>query len=134
MPCYLTEYPMGEHKYACSLFAKSKRHAASVAKKRGMGEAIIGKESKSAAHVPASRMLRSARYTDADKLHAVTFLCMLAHSSGVASWRETIGDEGVLHEFIHHMAGAVYDTRKRRKRMISRVEELEKRVPGYLET
>ena len=114
-----TGYHIG--RYGNRIYARSKRHAEKRARERGMNEAVWLKS-----HAPnfprASTALRKSGFRR-DVLHNLCFMSHMALKSGAATSEEILGDEGLIHEYIH---GA------KRQPLIAKCIEIEKRIPGYL--
>lgn len=78
--------------------------------------------------VRASTMLKKRkRYLSARRFHAITYLCFLAHHSGVQAAGTFLSDEGVLHQAAHCACNL-----SKWSKLLPRVLELERSVPGYL--
>jgi hypothetical protein len=150
MPWYMTEYkadwsrrPPGwafSGNYGAYLWARNRERAGRVAKLRGLNERIIcqsgSKDRERGDYFPASRMCdryiqNRSLSTFTDAVHALAFLGMLALASKRARPEQIIGDQGILHEFIHlRLRGALISGGWERVR--ADVVSIEKRVPGYL--
>lgn len=117
------EEDVGYHigRYGNRIHARSKRDAEKLARERGMNEAVWLKS-----HAPkyprASTALRKGGFRR-DVLHNLCFMSHMALKSGAATSEEILGDEGLIHEYIH---GA------KRQSLIAKCIEIEKRIPGYL--
>jgi hypothetical protein len=101
---YITQYKAGlGGLYGGDLRARSWKDASAKAKVRGLGEKVIGFGFKNhALNRPCSEVLRSRKASPLEKLHALTFLGLLATSSKVATAREFFDDEvGLIHQWIH---------------------------------
>ena len=147
MPWYMTEYvvdwshrPAGKAtpgNYGAYLWANNRRHALRVAAARGLNERIIAPagNGKIADYFPADLMCQRymqsktlATFTDA--MHALSYLGMLALASGRASPHEIVGDNGILHGFIHLRLRRAFCSKWPDLRF--EIQEVQRRVPGYL--
>jgi hypothetical protein len=133
MPWYLTEYANG---YSSQVWGRSWSHARRIAKRRGLGETVMGLWSnmpnpRGTATMPASAHFRRRSPTKRqalDAIHALTFLCQLAIAGGLLKAGDVLDDCGLLHDAVH----ALSHGRPRRAEIIARIEALERLVPGYL--
>lgn len=143
MPWFLTEYqpnwkasPRSSRvkvgNFGANLWAADHKHAGRVAKRRGMGERVISGGSSSRPYFPASRICdryeqeRTPKHFR-DACHALSYLGMVALASRAATAPEVLGDEGILHDFIHPRSGRDHYSDLRKK-----IVAIERRVPGYL--
>lgn len=142
MPWFLTDYrsnwaPHEEDgaigHYGANLWARSAKYAAQVARDRGMGEIVISSGSSGKPYRYASEWLRIKPKTRAkqhalfrDTLHALCYLSQIALASKVAQPWEIVGDEGIIHDFVHQRE-------RNMKRLLAQVIAIEHRVPGYLQ-
>lgn len=111
------------HIYGNYIYARNLSHARRLAKKRNIGESVVG-ECHAPTYLRASTGLRRRNWFKRDVMHNVVFMCYMALQSGAATSNELFGDEGVIHELFHRSA--------RRRVVLKRLEEIEKRIPGYL--
>jgi hypothetical protein len=114
-----TRYHIGH--YGNRIFALNRHHAEKCARDRGMNE-VVWLESRAPNYPRASTALRKSGFRR-DVLHNLCFMSHMALKSGVATSEEILGDEGLIHEYIH---GA------KRHILIAKCIEIEKRIPGYL--
>lgn len=134
MPWYMTDYRANwrgqdADEKSCSvgaygghLWARSMRAAKRIAEARGLGERVVSRGFIKDPYKVASEMFRSKAPFE-EKIHALCYLGMIAIASGVATPQEIIGDEGIVHKACH---------RRDKKTLLARIEEIERRVPGYL--
>ena len=112
--------------FSGDIWARDWAHAKRLAKKRGIGEIICGEvRGKQYWRYPSETMRMRKRDHDAI-FHGLAFLGWLALKSGAATADEILGDYGILHEYAHVRGGASI-----LKKLIPRVEAIERRVPGY---
>jgi len=137
MPWFLTEYRANWRthdpkedvcapgSYGAHLWAGSFRTAKRRAIERGMGERVVSKGFKGPApYKPASKMMRSKKYSQTEKIHALCYLGQIAIASGAVPAQDIIGDKGIVHDFCH---GANRD-----KGFLEKVKYIESVTPGYL--
>lgn len=119
--------------YSSYVWAKSERHARLLAKRRNIGEVVIGGSQKAAPYPYLSELLRKRSMRPKDKIdaiHAATFLGYLLMQSCGAPPCDVIGDEGLVHQVIHCLA---FGTPKR-AHLAEVASYFERRVPGYVKT
>jgi hypothetical protein len=86
-----------------------------------------------------SEVLRSRKATPIDRIHALTFLALLATSSRVATARDFLDDDnGLLHAWVHlEMVRENPEgippalVRGMRQYVLAVVGEIERAIPGY---
>jgi len=140
MPWYLTVYNADGSEpdvnnvvgsYSGDVWARSARHARQVAKRRGLGEKILGETGRrKAPYTTPSEWLAKRRLRNADVLHALCWMAHLALKSGAATPEELVGDRGLIHEYAHMRS---YGGRSgvRRRELIAKAREIEERIPGF---
>lgn len=146
MPWFLTHYAgapgarvarpgmdsIGE--YGSFVWARTWREAETLCLRRGIGEHVVGRSGRRAAHRPEPRpsdLLRKRRLGPAERLgvvHAVCFLAGIwATSRNLPAWAVT-ADQAVLHDTIHCLSLG----RPTRAEMIERLRVVEAETPGFL--
>jgi len=148
MAWFLTEYrawpdealndksPIGA--YSSFIWASSLRQARRLAKRRRIGERVMGQSlgrslGKRRPYSPPSIMLRKRRLTNRQKLdvvHGAVFLMFLLarqESMGAMGVAAILGDEGLLHSLVHSLTTGW----PRRKAVTRMMEDAERMVPGY---
>jgi hypothetical protein len=108
-------------RYATRVYARSKWHAEELTRERGLNE-VVWIKSRAPNYPRASTALRKHGFRR-DVLHNLCFMAHLALKSGAATSEELLGDEGLIHEYIHGT---------NRQSLIAECIEIEKRIPGYL--
>lgn len=116
-------YVASRNIYGNHIYARDLAHARRLAKKRNCGESVIGK-GRAPYYLRASSGLRRRNWFTRDVLHNVIFVSWMALQSGAATAAELFGDEGIVHGLFH--------SSEPRKKIIERMAEVEKRIPGYL--
>lgn len=117
--------------YGGYLWANDLRHAKRVAKRRGLNERVEGEMTKNPrrrVYTLPSQWLAKRKPRDADVMHALCWLGHMALKSGAATADELLGDEGLIHEFVHMRSGLS----GRRKKLIAMAAKFEARIPGML--
>jgi len=141
MPWYLTVYNADGSEpdvnnvvgsYSGDVWARSARHARQVAKRRGLGERILGETGRRRPPwTLPSEWIAKRKLRDADVFHALCWLGHLALKSGVATADELLGDNGLIHEYAH-MRSWGGRTGLRRRDLIAKAREIEGRIPGFV--
>jgi len=109
------------------IFANSMRQAKAFAKRRGLNEGVAWRCGQAAPYRLPSEWIAKRRPDPTDVFHSLIWMGHLALKSGVATVDEVFGDEGIVHVYAHMRSG-----RPRRKELIKRVREIERRIPGLL--
>jgi hypothetical protein len=134
-PCCLDGVPQPAARYGSHLWATDAADARSIAKRRRLGERILGQSPRCYSDPLSSILFRRRNYGEkADLIHSLTWLGFIAAKSGAATLDELWGDTGVIHQAVHYLqfgtetgetvtAGWVYEALRR----------LERRVPGLVE-
>lgn len=149
MLSFLTEYFIGGTRYCSEIWAADLAEARHFAIRRNIGERVISEggngprdsETGDAAQ-PApgvadivARTPEDADMMDPDDMaeafHAACWLGFLALSSGVATPREILGDEGLLHRLAHHATVDFRDPAQRRLEIRMLARDIETRIPGW---
>lgn len=114
---YLTEYTVGPTKFGGDIWATDWAHAKRLARKRKIGEKVIGKGMRTGG-------LKRPR-TRLEKLHEATYLSWIGMEMGKLTPQEVLGDKGLIHEMVHNLNGMKINTEKR-------FRELQRMIPGHL--
>lgn len=138
---YLTIYTSGGHerhdqrgqlagRFAGHIWARSRRHAQAIAKRRGIYEVIDGYLGTRQPYSPPSVLVMKTKRDPAELFHAACFMGWLASRANISTGTELLSDSGVLHELAHYLQfGAGY---MKRKNMASALREIERAIPGYM--
>ncbi len=143
MPWFATTYsadgkpPVGlVGNFGGYIFAKDRRQARYRAKRRGLNERVEWEcRRKARPYVLPSTTLRSKKYSNEERTHSLCWLAHLALKSGAATLEESVGDEGFLHEWAHHIRDKADGdpVQVRVIDIIRMVKSVESKVPGFLE-
>lgn len=122
--------PIGN--YSSFIWARNLQEAKRLAKRRRIGERVMWERgNRGQPYIPPSKQMRKRHLTPKQRLnviHAVCFLSYLASRAMKMGPEDTMGDEGFLHQTVHSLSIGF----PRRRQMIAYLEEIERRVPGYL--
>lgn len=132
---YLTEYNVdfkltfGFKKglYGSKIWATSKKQAISLARRRGIGERVIGLSIAQDPDIPTSQVLSLA--SPQEVLHSLIWLSFLALKSKVATVDDIFSDSGILHLYIHREL--MIDMLDPKNALVEAVLVLESKIPGY---
>ena len=124
-----------EATYGALLWARSRRHARAVARRRGIGEKLSKVAVPLETPVPPSVLFsrRNRRRRSGEIAHALAWLSWLALSSGAASLEEVLGDTGVVHQAAHHLHFGRTAGSPSLAWIVEGLRRLERRVPGMVE-
>lgn len=114
---YLTKYRVGNARYGGDIWATSVKQAQAFADRRGIGEKIIGKGFRGGG-------LSRAR-TRQQKLHEAIYLGWIALEMGIMTPKQLLGDQGLIHQYVHQINGGKVDGLEKRFRALQR------RIPGH---
>lgn len=116
---YLTRYQVRPGLfYGGDVWARSPAEADRIAKKRSIGETVIGKGMRTGG-LPRAR-------TQMQKLHEAVYLGWIALEMGIMTPKQLLGDEGLIHEMVHRLNGGKV------KGLEARFRRLQRSVPGHL--
>lgn len=128
MKLYSTAYSVGGLPYYGQIEASDRAHAQHIALARRLGERV-GAQARSPEVFGVGTFIQRGDLVAA--LHEATFLCFVGLSAEVLSVREVVGDEGLLHELTHLLAGDPAENDFRRNRLMRMASDFERRVPGW---
>ena len=133
---FSSTYPLNGAVYGTALLAKDAEEAAKLATKRKLGETVStvpwGR------NPPTPHRLKSLIEEEAwvEAAHEATFLCFVGLSSGKFSIKDTVSDDGLIHELLHMAIPRVYESPRQRERMKIKIaklaDRLEKKCPGWV--
>ena len=131
---FLAEYRRGLALYGSHIWAKDWRQARAFAKRRGIGEEVVGVWV-STGEMPASEVIRT-KGTVRVKVHALCWLGLLATSCGVATAFDFFDDaSGIIHQFVHAVnqsGDPAGESANVFPMVLLAVQRLQAKVPGYL--
>lgn len=138
---FATKYRSGNATYGSTLWARSPKHAATVAKARGMGETIESAPMRRPDFTrPSSLFYGNSPVLEV--LHATAFLCSIAARADMAEGHSANEDTGLLHEVIHYYLtrkdkvyrshGKRFYSHKGRRRLYDWLRRVEAATPGYV--
>lgn len=135
---FSTSYHEGRSAYVSEVVASSRGRAEQLIAERRLGERLIAERDWPPRNRPPSHWITDPHARLTQQVHALTFLAFLATSSGVASARDFLGDEGILHSFVHIATDyplPLYTASGRTvsqeiEELVEEIRAVEARVPG----
>lgn len=125
---FATNYCIGGGFYGAEIEAVDFEHARQLAAQRGLGERVDGIRENTWLGGIAG-LIDRGDYVGA--AHEASFLCFVGLASGAITFREALGDDGLVHELLHLAAGDPADAKKRGRRCKALAVDFANRIPGY---
>jgi hypothetical protein len=114
--------------YGGYLFARDLKEAKRFAKKRGLNEGVMHRCGQSKPYTLPSEWRAKRKADDKKVMHALCWVAHMALQSGVADANELLGDQGLVHEYLHMRCNGT----PKRKRLIEMAKDIERRIPGLM--
>jgi len=133
---FSSTYQLNGGTYGTAVWAKDAKEAKLLAAKRKLGETTSTRPWGLSPPTPHRLKSLIEKEDWVEAAHEATFLCFVGLSSGKFSIKDTVSDDGLIHELLHMAIPRVYESPRRRAQMKAKIAKLanrlEKKCPGWV--